>query len=291
MSKRTTNKKGNISVGTTLMVLVVVVLVGVLFTQNLTDAKHESAPQLVSSAKACTKTANKVMGMELPQLDEVRTEQVIRHMAYTVSYNADWHLPNWVAYELTAAETEGDETRSDKFLPDPLVNGDPVVTSDYKGSGYDRGHMAPAADFRWSAQAMKESFYMTNMCPQVHANNAGDWKELEDLVRDLAKAYGTLYVVCGPIVGKHPSSIGSTRKILVPEAFYKVLLREEKGQWYSIGFVMQNVAQSKPLMTYMMTVNDIEEVTHIDFFPQLPDEVEEQVEGQMEPGKWSLKRK
>jgi hypothetical protein len=116
---------------------------------------------------------------ELARISDNRSQQIIEHLAYTVSYNPDWLIPNWVAYELTGDEVSGEQERSDHFAPDPLVEGDPVVTKDYSNSGYDRGHMAPAGDMKWSEQAMRESFYMTNICPQNHNNNAGDWKDLQ----------------------------------------------------------------------------------------------------------------
>lgn len=130
--------------------------------------------------------------IELPQLASIRPEQIIEHLAYTVSYNHDWNLPNWVAYELTSEELYGDVKRSNHFAPDPLVSGDPVVTDDYSHSDYDRGHMAPAADMKWSEQAMRESFYMSNICPQNQNLNRGDWNDLEELARDWARKYGNL---------------------------------------------------------------------------------------------------
>ena len=228
--------------------------------------------------------------LELPRLLTERPAQVIEHLGYTVCYNAEWHLPNWVAYELTPFEADGEFTRTDKFLPDPLVEGDPVVTSDYKGSGYDRGHMAPAADMRWSEQAMKESFYMTNMCPQNHNNNAGDWKDLEELVRDLATVYGNIYICCGPIVSDASTTIGSVRKIVVPQAFYKVLLRQKPdGSYTSIGFVMPNAAGNRPLMAYMQSVDEVEQLTGIDFYCNLPDSIQTIVEADFTISDWNVK--
>lgn len=228
---------------------------------------------------------------EIPRIVESRSEQQIEHLAYVVNYNHDWHLPNWVAYCLTGSEVDGDFTRTDKFVPDPLVDGDPVVTKDYSGSGYDRGHMAPAADMRWSEQAMRESFYMTNMCPQNHNNNAGDWKDLEELVRDIARRYGPTYICAGPIVTDVTRTIGTVRKIVVPSSFYKVLLRQKTdGAWTAIGFVMPNEAGNRPLMTYMRSVDEVEAVTGIDFFPCLPDSVESRVESDFVVSDWTLSR-
>ena len=171
-----------------------------------------------------------------------KPEQIIHHIGYTVSWNPVLLVPNWVAYELTADELIGSEERTNHFKPDPLVEGDPVVTRDYSNSGYDRGHMAPAADMRWSAQAMRESFYMTNICPQNHNLNAGDWKALEERVRDMAEQYEHVYVCCGPIISDPYQTIGQERKIAVPEAFFKVILTEQDGEYQTEAYLMNNEA-------------------------------------------------
>lgn len=230
------------------------------------------------------------LSYELARLNNHQPEQVIEHLGYTVSYNPQWLVPNWVAYELTSSETNGVQERSNHFKPDPLVKGDPVVTSDYSKSGYDRGHMAPAADMKWSEQAMRESFYMTNICPQIHNLNAGDWKDLEELARDWAQKYGNIYIACGPIVEANYQTIGKNHSIAIPSAFYKVFLRQTRKGWASIGFIMPNKAGNRPLMTYMFTVDEIEEQTGIDFFYNLPDSIEFQVENSYTISDWSLSR-
>ena len=227
--------------------------------------------------------------MEFPRLLEDRPGQLIRHLAYTVHYNPKWRVPNWVAYCLTAEETQGGEERASHFYPDPMVEGDPVVTKDYSNSGYDRGHMAPAADFKWSEEAMRESFYMTNMCPQNHNLNAGDWKELEELVRQLAVQYGRIYVACGPVVAARPKTIGTERKIAVPQAFFKALLRQRNdGSWTAVGFLFANKAGNKPLSAYATTIDELQTTTGIDFFPALPDEAEQQAEVSCTLSDWNL---
>lgn len=125
---------------------------------------------------------------EIPKLKIKRSEQVIRHEGYTVSYNSDYKIANWVAYELTAEEAKSKKTeRSNKFVPDPMVKGATATNEDYTRTGYDRGHMAPAGDMKWSAKAMRESFYFSNICPQKPALNRGIWKELEEQSRLWAK--------------------------------------------------------------------------------------------------------
>lgn len=229
-----------------------------------------------------------VIMYELASIDDDFDEQIIQHIGYTVSYNDKRHIPNWVAYQLTKEETEGEEERSDDFFVDPMVKGVAVEADEYKHSGYDRGHMAPAGDMKWSEQAMHESFYMTNICPQNSNNNRGDWKSLEELARDWACKYGSIYICCGPIVENEETVIGHGLRIVVPQAFYKVFLRREEGSWYSIGFVMENKAQDRPLMTYAVTVDEIEEKTGIDFFYQLPDSIEKVVEADFDFADWSV---
>ena len=195
-----------------------------------------------------------------------KPEQIIHHIGYTVSWNPVFLVPNWVAYELTADELIGSEERTNHFKPDPLVEGDPVVTRDYSNSGYDRGHMAPAADMRWSAQAMRESFYMTNICPQNHNLNAGDWKALEERVRDMAEQYEHVYVCCGPIISDPYQTIGQERKIAVPEAFFKVILTEQDGEYQTEAYVMNNEAGHKKLSTYKRPLQEVENITGLQFF-------------------------
>jgi len=225
---------------------------------------------------------------EIPKMENGNAEQIITHVGYTVSYNGEWLIPNWVAYELTAGETDGKEKRNSKFSPDPMVKGVAVLHEDYKKSGYDRGHMAPAADMKWSEQAMDESFYTTNICPQNGNNNRGDWKDLEELARDWAMKYGNIYICCGPIVSAGYSTIG-TKNIVVPQEFFKVFLRRDGDNWHAIGFVMQNKAQSRPLMTYALSIDEVETKTGIDFFYNLPDSIESRVEADFDFADWTAK--
>lgn len=226
--------------------------------------------------------------IEIPTITEERSDRVITHKAYTVSYNYDWKIPNWVAYELTDFEVEGEVPRYDRFKPDPMVPKDVTATTDdYKYSGYDRGHMAPAADMKWDEQVMKESFYLSNICPQNPNLNGGVWKDLEEQVRDLASQKGKIFVVCGPVVNDTTNTIGMN-KVVVPQAFFKVLLQEENDEIHTIGFVYENVSGRKPMSTYAMTVDEVEELTKIDFFPSLPNKVEKKVESEVDFSKWTV---
>lgn len=229
-----------------------------------------------------------IADMELPEFDGERRSQIIHHVGYTVSYNAETKIPNYVAWTLTPERFEETVSRTDKFLPDPEV-ADLVTTDDYKRSGYDRGHLCPAADNKWNEQAMEESFYMTNICPQNHNLNGGDWKELEEACRDWTMEWGKLYVVAGPILydGQH-KRIGESR-VVVPDAFFKVVLCPAPLK--AVGFVYKNAAGSRPMETYARTVDEVERIAGMDFFTSLPDSLETAVEAECDWAEWQLPRR
>ena len=213
-------------------------------------------------------------------------EQMLRRAGYTASYNKATKLPNWVAWHLTADRTTGPAKRSGvDFQADMDVPAPRAEDSDYYGSGYDRGHMCPAADNKYSEKAMEESFLFTNMCPQNGNLNRGDWNEMEQACRRWAKEYGGVYIVCGPILykGKH-KTIGKN-KVVVPEAFFKVVLRTGENP-KAIGFIYKNAEGNRPKGDYVNTVDEVERITGIDFFSLLPDDVENKVEATADMADW-----
>lgn len=224
-------------------------------------------------------------GMEIPEMVSGAPEQIISYLGYTLSYNNGTRLPNWVAYELTAEEAEGENPRKDRFRQDPQAYGPQGDKEDYKHSGWDRGHMAPAGDFKWSEEAMDETYYFTNICPQNTQLNTGDWKELEEQCRRWAVKYGKLYIVCGPIVQENRHGTLGENKVVIPDKFYKVILIPMEGQWHAAGFIFDNPPQRKsrisgkppvkrPLKSYMEDIGEIEQMTGIDFFSKLSGEME-----------------
>ena len=221
------------------------------------------------------------LNLEIPAYTypgKYKNEIVLHRTGYTVSYNVYYKNPNWVAWELTREETKGETDRYDKFMPDPDLPEPRVVHKDYTRSGYDRGHMAPAADMKWSKQAMIESFYMSNICPQVGNLNRGDWNDLEELCRDWAEKYGRIYIACGPIFdSKSPKRIGE-HKVAVPDRFFKVILIYNRKNPIAMGFIFKNIARSQDIEKYMVTVDSVENVTGMDFFSKLPDNVENRIE-------------
>lgn len=219
--------------------------------------------------------------LEIPVALKKRDEIVLKRIGYTVSYNNTYKTPNWVAWELTREETQGKEDRKDKFVPDPDLPEPRVEHADYTRSGYDRGHMAPAADMKWSEEAMAQSFYMSNICPQNQKLNRDDWGDLEETCREWAKKYGRVYIVCGPIYDKkNPKRIGK-HQVAVPDRFFKVVLIENRKNPMAMGFLFDNAAHHQALEKYMVTVDSVEAVTKLDFFSKLSDRVENRIEAEI----------
>lgn len=225
--------------------------------------------------------------MELPTIKQ--GEQVITHIGYTTSYNSKTLNPNWVAYELTKEEVLGECKGRTSFCWDPDVKGRKSRREDYKNEqNWDKGHMAPRADMKWSVQAFEESYYLSNICPQNHDLNAGDWLKTEKLARRMAEKYGKVYIICGPIFIFNKYGTLGENKVWVPDAFYKALLVKVNDRYESIAFYMSNESQKNEIMHYVRTVNDIEALLKMDLFPALPDSEEEKVESTVSRSIWGL---
>lgn len=263
-------------------------------TVNRTSERGSSANEGTSAKKP--KTGN-VRLMELPATK--RGEVIISHSAYTLSFNTQHNNPNWVAWELTATEVDGNGRRSNEFLPDPDIDErHRVTTDDYKGSGYDRGHMCPAADNKFEARAMTECFYMTNMCPQLHELNAGGWESLESACRRWAKTEGSVLIVCGPVYDselkarqgevstRKQKTIGKEHRVTVPTGFFKCVMSLREGHEKAIGFYYTNDDKKQPMNEVCMTVDDIEAMTGYDFFVNVPDKLEKRIEAQCKLADW-----
>ena len=223
-------------------------------------------------------TEQKTERLEIPRMKSGKQGQVLRRTGYTLAFDKKTQTPQWVAWELTREETKGNAERTNYFEADPDAQGAHVEYHDYSGSGYDRGHMAPAGDMKWSKRAMEESFYMSNMCPQDHNLNTKDWNDLESKCREWARRYGRVYIVCGPIYnGKRKEYIGKHR-VRVPDAFFKAVLINTKKNPMALGFYFENEAGERPLKEYLVSVDKIEQLSGIDFFPALADEIEERIE-------------
>ena len=204
-------------------------------------------------------------------------EQIIKHIAYILKYNENYEQADWVIYSLTHNRANGSFHRTDNFRPDPYVSTGSAQLIDYKSSGFDRGHLAPAADMAWSSSSMSESFYLSNMSPQRPGFNRGIWKNLETLIRDWTIDFNELYIVTGPVLTSGLLTIGPNQ-VSVPEYFYKVVLARKDKKLCGIGFVLANQSSSLPLKQYAVSIDSVEKLTHIDFFPALNDDLESRIE-------------
>lgn len=212
------------------------------------------------------------------------------HVGYALSYDTINHCPYWVAWELTKEEAQGRHPRMDEFRCDPQLPYKHQVNEDaFKGTGYDRGHMCPAGDQKWSAEAMSESFFMSNMCPQSPTLNQVWWEHLEEAERRWAVQEGSVYIVCGPIFNNHKASnfIEGNIPVGIPDGFFKVFLSLRKSKEKAIGFIFKNDDSRQPVGKAACSVDHVEEVTGYDFFSSVEDELEAKLESQFNMGKWN----
>ena len=220
-----------------------------------------------------------------PASQSLIPEQLIEKSYYIVSYNKDTKIPNWVAWHLTADHTDGPVRRMSNFYEEESIASPRATLEDYRGSGWSRGHMCPAGDNKWSETAMYESFSLVNVCPQ-HANlNSGLWNSIEIDCRKWANRFGDLYIVCGPIFMNREHETIGINKVVVPEAFFKVILCLQ-GKPKAIGFVVKNDAGTKKKDLYVNTIDEVERITGMDFFPALPDSIEDKVEAYANINDW-----
>ena len=272
-------------------VLLFVVLTSVLLIAYVSYCGNASKPKIErekqsteSSLRSENQNRDEISGdttkysskdLELPSVK--KGEYLIRHSGYSLVYNETYEQAAWVAYQLTEKETKKLYDRTDKFIEDPSVSTGSAADADYSGSGYDRGHLAPAADMGWSSTTMAESFYFSNMSPQVPGFNRGIWKRLEEQVRSWAIEYDTIYVVTGPVLKGDMGSIGAN-KVAVPNYYYKVILDMHSKPHQAIGFVMENASASGDLSNFAVSIDSVERFTGIDFFPSLEDAAETTLE-------------
>ncbi|MBX2873126.1 MAG: DNA/RNA non-specific endonuclease [Saprospiraceae bacterium] len=228
------------------------------------------------------------------------SENYILHTAMALEYDEEHEQAKWVAHIITPDIIEGKVFRSNDFRPDPKVKTGTAVEEDYflkylqpdssyqyDGYGYDRGHLAPSADFRWSQKALSESYFYSNMSPQRPEFNRESWADLETRLRGYIFDHPTaeLYVVTGPVLTDGlPKVERSVNQVSIPGKYFKVALDLKNKR--AIGFIMPNQKCSDPLASYAVTVNEVEELTGLDFFNALPDEVEDQYEAKLDKKSW-----
>ncbi len=214
------------------------------------------------------------------------TGEVIKHTYFILSYHREHKQAEWVYYELTPNLISGTQARTDNFRPDPKVTSGSAQLSDYRGSGYDRGHLCPAGDMKLNYTSMSETFYLSNISPQVPAFNRGIWNTLESIVRNWAMTKGMVYVVTGGVLTLPKGSIGANQ-VTVPQYFYKVIYDPMGPKM--IGLILPNEKGTKPIEEYVVSVDSVEKLTGIDFFSALCDSLQYFLKGNSDPALWSFK--
>ena len=224
----------------------------------------------------------------LPALEQGET--LTEHPGHVLVYSPEHRQPKWTAHLVTPDVVTGNLARVDTFLNDPLVPANGNYFDDYWSSGYDRGHLVPSADLRWSLEAMTATYYYTNISPQKPELNRGAWAELEDWVRRTVR-YGDrrVYVVTGPVLEDELPVLETPKashQVRVPKRFFKVLADLDGPEPKGIAFLMENGLNDHPVISYAVPIDSVERLTGIDFFPALDDAVEDRIEAMRDPQAW-----
>lgn len=231
----------------------------------------------------------------LPKLEA--GEELIEHLAMSLVYSEKHEQAKWVAHIITPDIIGGIEGRTNDFRPDPLIKTGSAIEEDYflkflqpdgkyryEGFGYDRGHLAPSADFRWSNRALSESYLYSNMSPQLDDFNRDSWAKLEDMMRGYIyrNPKTQLFVVTGPLLNDNLKKIPKAKnKVSIPEKYFKVAVDLKNKR--AIAFVMPNAKADYPHESYAMSIDEVEKLTGIDFFASLEDNLENSLEAQKDP--------
>lgn len=275
-SKRKSNKRKSLI----LFLVVIVVLIADYFTggrllQSL-NLPYAGSTKTTSSEGI----DNLLLGVPGP------ADTIINREGYALGYSEKHEQPAWVTYKLTRDEVKTkNASRTDDFRADPEIPTGSASLDDYRGSGYSRGHLAPAADMKFSAQAMSESFYLSNMSPQESSFNAGIWASLENQMRTFAVYEGAIYIVTGPILPAEKTVTIGKNRVTVPDSYYKVVY-DTTPPVKMIGFIMPHKNSSQSLKSFAVTVDAVEKATGLNFFSALPQDEQERLKHSIDLNAW-----
>ncbi|MFK7050472.1 DNA/RNA non-specific endonuclease [Flavobacterium columnare] len=214
-----------------------------------------------------------------------KTGQIIHHKYYTLSYSEKDEQAEWVAYWLNRKDIVYIKYKRPHFVNDPMVEEESANWKNYISSGYERGHLCPAGDRKFSKEAFEETFYTSNIAPQKSNFNGGIWNRLEQKARYWAKKYDGLYVVTGGVLSGKLKHIGR-ENVTVPDFFYKVLLNKRNDRYQAIAFLIPHQDSDRPLYEFVVSIDEIEELTGIDFFSKLSDAIEDKLESNQNYNEW-----
>jgi endonuclease G len=260
-------------------VIAIVLLIGVYAYEYFLIEEENS--EIVSEGKEVKANTNEFY------LPTSTTGQIVHHEGYSLSYSEPHEQAEWVAYELKKLHLSSTNFKRPYFEIDKAVKTGAADWRNYKNSGYDRGHLCPAGDKRYSKQAHDETFLTSNISPQEHDFNSGIWNTLEQKVRYWANKYDGVFVVTGGVLNDDLESIGD-EDVSVPNQFYKIILDNNSGKTKMIAFLMPHKDSNKPLYEFVVSVDKVEALTGIDFFPELNDNVENNLEASNSYKAWSF---
>lgn len=228
-------------------------------------------------------------GSDLPVgwVPEYPGGEAVQHDYYRLSYSEAHEQAAWVAYVLRPEQLTYQDRERPFFVEDPLVSTHSADWRNYRGSGYDRGHLCPAGDMRFSEAAYNQTFYTSNISPQNREFNAGLWNDLELQVRRWCKRYGPVCVITGGILEPGLPAIGE-EGVAVPARFFKVVAREGREGIAVLAFLMENRPSGKSLQEYLVPIDRVEALSGIDFFPGLPEAQQQQLEAGVQAGGWKF---
>lgn len=256
-----------------LIILVIIIVISVYL-----EYKKEKDPVISKIS-----VINKIEIIEFLELP--KDENYIQYKAFHLSYNEEYEQANWVAYCLTCEETQGKIKRTNRFREDDKIVSFSAADDDYRNSGYDRGHLIPAADCSSDIEAMNESFLFSNISPQEASFNRGIWKKLEERTRDLACIYDSLYVVTGPIFSNNMKRIG-INKVAVPNYYFKAFFHYTSTSMETVAFILPNTKSDMNVWDYAVTIDSLEKVISYDLFYKLDDKIEEKIESKVNFKYW-----
>ena len=215
------------------------------------------------------------------------TGAIVKHNYFVLSYAEDFEQAEWVAYELLESQLKNTNFKRPFFVQDPEVKTASADWRNYKKSGYEKGHLCPAGDRKFSKMAFEETFFTSNISPQLHDFNGGVWNRLEQKVRYWAQKYHKVQVISGGVLDRNLKTIGSEH-VAVPAYFYKIVGAEINGKYKLIAFLVPHEKSEKPLYEFVVSVDEIEKRTKIDFFPALEDQLENRLEKATDYKDWSF---
>ena len=262
-------------------------LVLFLICALICSCKRENTSNIQTNKQDNTIVNNSINDLVFDYLPAKNANQIIRHEFYTLSYNEKYEQAEWVAYQLKSDMISNNHFERPFFIEDKLVTTRSADWRNYKNSGYDKGHLCPAGDMKFSKKSFDDTFFTSNISPQKHDFNDGVWNRLEGKVRYWAQKYNSIYVVTGGVLKNGLPEIGR-ENVAVPQAFYKVLLKNDGGNYKMIAFLVPSEDSSKPLYEFVISVDELENITGIDFYPNLSDSIENILEKSNDYKDWSF---